>query len=229
MSIQNDISILYEDNHLLVAEKPANVPVQADISGDQDLLSMLKIYIKEKYNKPGNVYLGLVHRLDRPVGGVMVFARTSKAASRLSEQIRNHKMEKIYLAVTEGTFETGSGSYYNFLLKNHDMNKVTVVPEGTPKSYEAVLQYNVIEERNGMTLVKINLETGRPHQIRVQLSHNGHPIVGDVKYGKTRKSGFTDNLALWSYQLSFKHPVKDEILSFTSKPPDCCPWNLFVI
>ena len=169
----------------------------------------------------------MVHRLDRPVGGVMVFAKTSKAASRLSEQVRSRKMEKIYLAVTEGSFGNKNGSYYNFLIKDRDRNKVAVVPEGTPKSYEAVMRYGVIEEQNNMTLVKINLETGRPHQIRAQLSHNGHPIVGDVKYGKVKQTGFTDNLALWSYQLSFKHPVKDEIISFTSSPPNCYPWILF--
>lgn len=229
MDIQKDISILYEDNHLLVVEKPGNIPVQADISKDQDLLSVLKMYIKEKYNKPNNVYLGLVHRLDRPVGGVMVFAKTSKAASRLSEQIRIRQMKKIYLAVTHGSFETDSGVYHNWLLKNHDKNKVSVVPEYTPNSLEAVLRYEVIDRKKNLTLLRIELETGRPHQIRVQLSHNGHPVVGDVKYGRTQQSGISDNLALWSHQLSFKHPVKDEILDFTSKPPSCFPWTLFDI
>ena len=226
MDMQNDISIIYEDNHLLVVEKPANVPVQADISHDPDLLSMLKKYLKDKYNKPGNVYLGMVHRLDRPVGGVMVFAKTSKAASRLSEQIRSRKMEKTYLAVAKGSFETDGGTYRNYLLKNPDGNRVKVVPEGTPDSYEAILHYNVVGEQNGMTLLKINLITGRPHQIRVQLSYNGHPLVGDAKYGRAEQ-GFTDNLALWSHQLSFKHPVKDEIVNFTSTPPGGYPWILF--
>ena len=227
MDMQKDISIIYEDNHLLVVEKPANIPVQADISKDPDLLSMLKIYLTEKYKKPGNVYLGLVHRLDRPVGGVMVFAKTSKAASRLSEQVRSREIEKIYLAVTEGSFGSRSGTYKNFMLKDRNRNKAAIVPEGIPKSYEAVLQYDVIEERNNMTLVRINLKTGRSHQIRAQLSYNGHPIVGDVKYGRAKQSGFTDNLALWSYQLSFRHPVKDETMSFTSAPPGCYPWVLF--
>lgn len=227
MDVLSDISIIYEDNHLLVVEKPANVPVQADISKDCDLLSMLKMYLKEKYSKPGNVYLGLVHRLDRPVGGVMVFAKTSKAASRLSEYIRNGEMEKIYLAVTEGKFESNKGIYNNYLLKNRNKNKVIIVQQGTPKSLEAVLEYEVIDEQNGMTLLKVDLKTGRPHQIRVQLSYNGHPIVGDLKYGRVRQSNLTDKLALWSYQLSVKHPVKDEIISFTSEPPSCYPWNLF--
>jgi len=226
MNKQNGIRIIYEDNHLLVAEKPANMPVQADISRDLDLLTMLKDYLKIKYNKPGNVYLGLVHRLDRPVGGVIVFARTSKAASRLSEQIRNRKIEKIYLAVTEGLFESENGYYHNFLAKDRNENKVTVVPEGTPGSFEAVLRYSVVERHGNISLVKINLITGRPHQVRVQLSHNGHPIVGDSKYG-IKNSGLTDNLALWSHQLSFKHPVRDETLTFSSEPPDCFPWNLF--
>lgn len=232
MDKQSDISILYEDNHLLVVEKPVNIPVQADISKDHDLLSMLKLYIKEKYKKPGNVYLGLVHRLDRPVGGVIVYAKTSKAASRLSEQIRKGEMKKIYLAVTEGKFNSVCGVYHNYLLKNHNKNKVKVVSEGTKGSQEAILNYEVIEERDGNTLVKIDLKTGRPHQIRVQLSHNGHPIVGDIKYGKSLQgkaylSGLTNKLALWSYQLSFKHPVKKETITFASKPPNYFPWELF--
>lgn len=227
MHTQNNISILYEDNHLLVVEKPVNVPVQTDISKDLDLLSMLKLYIKEKYNKPGNVYLGLVHRLDRPVGGVMVFAKTSKAASRLSEHIRKGEMQRNYLAVTEGTFKSSSGSYHNYLLKDRDKNKVSVVSKDTINSREAILEYKVVVEHESKTLLKINLITGRSHQIRVQLSYNGHPIVGDAKYGKAARKSATDNLALWAYQLSVKHPVKDEIMSFTSQPPDCFPWNLF--
>lgn len=138
-------------------------------------------------------------------------------------------MEKTYLAVAEGEFENYCGSYRNFLVKSRDNNKVKVVPEDIPGSFEAVLQYNVIDSRSRMTLLKINLVTGRPHQIRVQLSHNGHPIVGDVKYGNGRKNGLTDSLALWSYRLAFKHPVRDEIMTFTSAPPACHPWNLFDI
>lgn len=227
MDNQNDISILYEDNHLLVVEKPTNIPVQADISKDRDLLSILRQYLKVKYNKLGNVYLGLVHRLDRPVGGVMAFAKTSKAASRLSEQMRNGDIQKLYIAVAEGSFKSHSGLYRNYLLKNREKNKVSIVSKGIPKSLEAILKYQVIDEQQGKTLVKIGLMTGRPHQIRVQLSHNGHPIVGDVKYGNVQGNNFTNNLALWSYQLSFKHPVKGEIISFVSKPPNCFPWSLF--
>lgn len=227
MGIKKDISILYEDNHLLVVEKPINIPVQADISNDVDLLTMLKLYIKEKYNKPGNVYLGLVHRLDRPVGGVMVFAKTSKAASRISEYIRKGEMEKFYLVVAEGVFKTKSGTYHNYLLKDRDKNKVSVVSKDTKNSRKAILKYEVVSEYEDKTLLKINLITGRSHQIRVQLSHNGHPIVGDAKYGKAIHRSFTNNLALWSYQLSIKHPVRDEVMSFTSQPPVCFPWNLF--
>lgn len=221
-----NIRILYEDNHLLGVEKPANIPVQQDISGDEDLLSLLKLYIKEKYNKKGEVYLGLVHRLDRPVGGAMVFARTSKAASRLSEQIRTRQVQKTYLAVAEGSFSS-SGTYQHYLLKNREKNIVRVVSENTPGSQEAILNYDVVSEHGGMSLVKVNLETGRPHQIRVQFSHEGHPLIGDGKYGNAAKAASTRDLALWSFQLAFRHPVKDETIRLISTPPDTFPWNLF--
>lgn len=223
----DEIRILYEDNHLLGVEKPANMPVVEDISKDRDLLSCLKQYIKEKYNKKGAVFLGLVHRLDRPVGGAMIFARTSKAASRLSEQIRTRQIQKTYLAVALGSFQASQGTYHDFLHKDHQTNIVSVVPAGTPGSREAILHYQVLSEHEGKTLVKIDLETGRPHQIRVQLSHHGHALCGDVKYGEARQRGFTNNLALWSYALSFKHPVKDEMLQLQCIPPHKTPWDLF--
>ena len=222
------IKVLFEDNHLLVVEKPVNIPVQGDISKDMDLLSYFKLYIKDKYNKPGDVYLGLVHRLDRPVGGVMVFARTSKAASRLSEQIRGREMQKTYLAVTEGKFNIKQGTYIDYLWKDRKSNQVKVVSQGFNDGRKAILHYEVLDERNNMALVGINLETGRSHQIRVQLSYNGHPVIGDKKYGGMGR-GFTDNLALWSYKLTFRHPVKDEIISITSIPPANKPWDIFSI
>jgi len=225
--IMVDFKVLYEDNHLLAVEKPVNMPVQNDISNDDDLLCLLKQYIKDKYNKPGNVFLGLVHRLDRPVGGAMVFARTSKAASRLSEQIRKREIKKIYLAVVKGILDTKRGTLIDFLLKDKENNIVKIVPDTVSKSMKAVLQYSVIGEADKLSLVMVCLETGRPHQIRVQLSNLGYPVLGDNKYGSGKSFGSSKNLSLWSHILEFKHPVKDEIIRITSNPPDCYPWNLF--
>ena len=170
------IKILYEDNHLLVVLKPINMPVCEDSSGDIDLLTYLKGYIKDKYNKPGNVYLGLIHRLDRPVSGIMVFAKTSKCASRLSEQVRNGKLSKRYYAVICGCLE-GSGVFHDKLLKDSRTNMVTVDSRGKDSS----LEYNVIDSVNGYSLVDINLITGRSHQIRVQFSSRGYPLYGDQR------------------------------------------------
>ena len=168
------INVIYEDNHLLVVEKPINVPCQADSSGDEDLLTMLKKYLKKKYNKPGDVYLGLVHRLDRPVGGVMVFAKTSKAAKRLSKQIQNHELKKIYYAVIEGRVPDG-GVLKDKLLKDEKTNMTIVSPLGK----DAELSYNLISFINNLSLVRINLKTGRSHQIRVQFSSRKLPLYGD--------------------------------------------------
>ena len=176
------INIIYEDNHLIVVEKPINIPTQEDNTKDKDLLTILKEYIKEKYNKPGNVYLGLVHRLDRPVGGIMVFARTSKAASRLSEQVRNKTFKKTYNAVVIGNIEN-TGKLKDYLLKDEKRNIVKVDEKGK----EAILNFKKLNFKDNMSLVEINLETGRSHQIRVQMSHHGYPLFGDQKYNKTAK------------------------------------------
>ena len=167
------LKVLYEDNHIIVVEKPVNIPSQADKTGDVDLLTIVKQYIKEKYNKPGEVYLGLVHRLDRPTGGVMVFARTSKSASRLSEQIRNKTMHKKYLCIVDGKMENQTGSMRDFLLKNERTNTSKVVKEGAKNAKEAILDYEVVKynEEINMSVVKVNLHTGRHHQIRVQLAN----------------------------------------------------------
>lgn len=217
------IKIIYEDNQLLVCEKPFNIPVQEDVSKDEDLLSILKRYVKEKYNKPGNVFLGLVHRLDRPVGGVMVFARTSKAASRLSNEIRERSFGKKYLAVVQGTPEKSSDIFQDYLYKDSKKNIVSVVDEGIKGAKKAVLSYELIETKNNLSLVKIDLLTGRPHQIRVQFSSRGMPLFGDVKYG----GDSFKNICLWSYGISFKHPVKEEIMNFNLLPPDELPWKNF--
>ena len=204
------MKILYEDNHIIVVVKDYNIPVQEDSSKDTDLLTMIKSYLKEKYNKPGNVYLGLVHRLDRPVGGVMVFAKTSKAASRLSNLIREKKIEKRYMALV-----------HNHVLEHEKLIDKLYKDENTNTSYvrddgkESILEYNLIEYRNNFSLIDINLLTGRHHQIRVQLSHHGYPIYGDQKYG-IDKEGI--QIHLWAYKLKFKHPVKDEIMEFTYYP-----------
>lgn len=204
-----DIKVLYEDNHLLVAVKPPGIPVQADSSGSDDFLSMLKAYVKEKYNKPGNVYLGLVHRLDRNAGGVMVFARTSKAASRLSDQIRRRVTSKVYLAVVQGCPQNSRGHLVHYLLKDKADNKVSVVKPGTPGAKEAVLDYEALDSREGLSLVKVELQTGRPHQIRAQMAELGTPLYGDVKYRELGERN-RNNLALWSWRMEVEHPVKKE-------------------
>ena len=185
------VKILYEDNHLLVVVKPANMPVCEDSSGDLDLLSYLKNYLKEKYNKPGNVYLGLIHRLDRPVGGVMVFAKTSKCASRLSEQVRTGKVNTKYYAVVCGNL-SGSGVFNDRLLKDSKTNMVYVDACGKDSS----LEYKVISSVSGYSLVDINLITGRSHQIRVQFSSRGYPLFGDQRYNGNARIG--EQIALFS-------------------------------
>lgn len=221
-----DIPILYEDNHLLVVQKPVNIPVQEDSSGDKDLLTILKEDLKVRYQKPGNVYLGLVHRLDRPVGGVMVFAKTSKAASRLSDAMRRNTFEKQYLAVVRGTPSKDYARLEHYLLKDHRENKVHVVSPGSNKAKKASLDYEVLGRKNGQSLLSINLHTGRSHQIRVQLSTSSFPIYGDQKYGqKVNKPG--QQIALWAYLLAFEHPTKKERMEFTSEPPEGDQWGMF--
>lgn len=214
------MKIIYEDNHLLVVLKPINIPVQEDDSKDLDMLTYLKKYLKEKYNKPGNVYLGLVHRLDRPVSGIMVFAKTSKAASRLSEQIRNHTFKKEYMAVLCGKTQK-KDILVDKLLKNPKTN-TTVVSE---KGKEAILSYELIKYKNNYSLVKINLETGRSHQIRVQFSSRGYPLYGDQRYNK--KALPKQQIALFANRLEFIHPVTKEKLFFEEELPNFEPWNIF--
>ena len=211
-----DIRVLYEDNHLLVVEKPANVPVQADASGDEDLLTACKGYIKEKYLKPGEVYLGLVHRLDRPVGGVMVFGRTSKAAARLTEQFSAHRAKKRYAAIVAGS-APGEGRLTDYLLKNEATNTTAVVPEGTPGAKQARLSYRTLARASGLSLLDVDLQTGRPHQIRVQLSHAGWPILGDQRYNPDARAG--EQIRLWAYALTIAHPTLKEPMTFYALPP----------
>ena len=190
------INIIYEDNHLLVVEKPINIPVQEDASKDLDFLTLLKDFIKKRDNKPGNVFLGLIHRLDRPVGGIMVFAKTSKCASRLSEQVRNRTFKKTYYAVVEGKVEE-KGTLIDKLLKDTKNNIVRVDKSGK----ESILDYELIDYKNNLSLVKINLKTGRSHQIRVQFSSRGHALYGDQKYNRNAKIG--EQIALFSNSITF--------------------------
>lgn len=220
------VPILFEDNHLLLVEKPINIPVQEDSSGDKDLLNILKEDIKIRYEKPGKVYLGLVHRLDRPVGGAMVFAKTSKAGSRLSDMLRRNTMERTYLAVVHGTPKNKKGELTDYLYKDRKKNQVYSVAKDHPESKKAILNYEVIESKDGFSLLSVSLQTGRSHQIRVQLATMGHPLYGDQKYGaKVNKAG--QQIALWAHYLAFEHPVRKEPLAVKSWPPHEYPWDLW--
>jgi 23S rRNA pseudouridine1911/1915/1917 synthase len=221
------VSIIYEDNHLLIVEKPQNIPVQKDESKDEDLQSKLKFYLKQKYNKPGNVFLGLVHRLDRPVGGVMVFAKTSKAASRLSEQLRQNLIKKTYMTIVDGVLDKKEGHLEDFLLKNREKNVVKVVDKNIKGAKKASLFFHKIRSVKNYTLLKVVLETGRSHQIRVQFANLGFPIVGDQKYGKNNNKKV--QIALHSYELSFLHPTTKQLLVFTSDfSKNKFPWTMFL-
>lgn len=220
------IPILYEDNHVLVVVKPVNMPTQQDESRDPDLLNVLKAGVKERYNKPGNVFLGLVQRLDRPVGGVMVFARTSKAASRLSDAVRTGSFRKTYVAVLHGAPETPDGTLKHCLLKDANTNTVRVVQPGHPQGKEALLDYRVLSTGERLSLAVVHLRTGRPHQIRVQFAEIGCPLYGDQRYGG-RLSEPGQQLALWSAMLGFEHPTTKEPLRFEQAPPDEHPWTLW--
>lgn len=220
------IPILFEDNHIIIVEKPVNIPSQKDESNDDDMLTLIKKDIKERYDKPGNVYLGLVHRIDRPAGGVMVFAKTSKAASRLSEQIRSRQFKKIYMAVVHGRLNNAKNILKHYLIKDEKTNIVSIAEDKKKEAKPALLDYEAIEYKNGLSLVKINLVTGRPHQIRVQFSGEGYPLWGDQKYGANiNKSG--QQLALWSVEIAFSHPVTKKELLYKSMPPAKDPWLMF--
>ena len=222
----DDVAILHEDNSVLVVVKPQNIPSQADASGDLDLLTLLKQYVKEKYDKPGNVYLGLVHRLDRPTGGVMVFAKNSKSAERLSKQIVDGEMSKNYLTTVLGAPKEKKGTLVNYLKKNALTNTVYVATVGDHNAKRAELSYEVLETQQDVSLVKVQLGTGRSHQIRVQFSAIGSPVFGDVRYGgDALQKG--SNLALWAYRLEFSHPITRERMVFVAYPPEIEPWTRF--
>ena len=217
----NNFKILYEDNHIIVVVKPFNVLSQSDNTGDISIMDMIKSYLKEKYNKPGNVYLGLVHRLDRPVGGIMVFAKTSKAASRLSKSFNEHSIVKKYFAIVHGKVDS-IGKYVDYIDK--DKNGNAFISENGKK---AVLEYLLIDynKKNNCSLVSIDLKTGRHHQIRIQFASRNHYLIGDQRYGVQDKR----QICLFSYYLSLTHPVTKEILEFKENPPQEGLWTLFTL
>lgn len=218
----NKLEVLYEDNHIIVVVKPYNVLSQGDSTGDVSIMDMVKEYIKVKYHKPGNVYLGLVHRLDRPVGGIMVFARSSKAAARLTKAFNEHKITKKYLAIVHGKMEKDSDELVDKIEKTSDGNSII-----SNNGKEAILDYEVLNynKEKDCSLVSITLKTGRHHQIRVQFASRGHYLLGDQRYG------VLDNkqISLFSYYLSFEHPVTHEVLEFKRMPDKKDYWTMFTV
>lgn len=223
-----EIAVIYEDNHLLVVRKPPNVLSQGDRTGEDDMLSLLKAGLKARHRRTGNVFLGLVHRLDRPVGGIMVFAKTSKCASRLCDQLRRRAVGKEYLAVTQGVPTPGAGRLEHDLARLGNANRMTVGGPDMPGAKHAVLDYTVLDRRAEVALVHVTPLTGRRHQIRVQLAAAGCPIAGDRKYGDATYCG-TDPLALWALAIAFEHPTRRQHLRFQCLPPETWPWSMFDI
>ncbi|MFD1955656.1 RluA family pseudouridine synthase [Paenibacillus thailandensis] len=223
METTPSIPILYEDNHVLAVVKPPGIPSQEDDSGDPDMLTLLKQDIKARYNKPGNVFLGLVHRLDRPVGGAMVFAKTSKAASRLSEAVRSRSFGKTYICVVHGTPRTPRAQLKHYIRKDSGRNQVTVFDKPAADAKDAVLDYETIAVNGRYSLLAVKLHTGRPHQIRAQMAHIGCPLAGDRKYGHASAEAAMD-VALWSTSVTIPHPVTKERLTFRSVP-EGKPWE----
>lgn len=222
------MDILFEDNHIIVVSKPQGVPSQADKTGDMDLLTMVKDYIKTTYNKKGDVYVALIHRLDRPTGGAMVFAKTSKAAARLSEALQNGDFDKTYFAVVCGKPKDQKGTLVNYLKKDERNNIVKIVPQSTNGAKRAELFYEVLEYNSdtNRSLVKVKLETGRGHQIRVQMKSIKCPVFGDQKYGGEDMPKVMLNL--YAVELSFTHPISKERLTFRVFPPENArAWNEF--
>lgn len=214
--------IFYRDNHLLVLYKPAGLPVQSDETRDVSLLELAKLWIKDVYNKPGRVFLGMVHRLDRPVAGVVLFCRTSKAAARISEQFRSGTAEKYYLAVLEGELKQKSGSLVHFIERRENRSSL-IVPKKTAEAKEARLSFTSLGTAGGRSLVRIRLETGRRHQIRAQFAHIGHPVAGDLRYGAPSPLP-QKQIALFAKELIVSHPVAGERLRFESPMPIGWPW-----
>lgn len=225
----NEAYVIHEDNHLIAVYKPAGTLVQGDATGDKTLADWVKRYIKRKYNKPGDVFLGIIHRLDRPVSGVVVFARTSKALTRMNEAFRDRKVDKTYWAVTKGHPENLEGTLVHFLLKDTTKNKTKAylqLGRRTAKAKRSELTYKTIGVLGDHTLLEVYPKTGRPHQIRVQLAHMGCIIKGDLKYGADSPND-DKSIYLHCHSLSFLHPVKKEPITISAKPPGLQMWKEF--
>jgi 23S rRNA pseudouridine1911/1915/1917 synthase len=215
--METPLSLLFEDNHCLAVAKPSGVPSTHFAGREETLDRAVKAYLKEKYHKPGNVFLGIVHRIDRPVSGVLLFARTSKAAARLAEQFRNSSIEKVYWAVVEGEVERVAGSLEDWLVKDKARGRVEVVEPRSRGAKQALLHYHRRASHGGLTLLEVRPQTGRTHQLRVQLAHHGYPIYGDARYGAVHTFGSA--IALHARSLTFLHPVGNEPITLTAEVP----------
>jgi 23S rRNA pseudouridine1911/1915/1917 synthase len=220
------LSILYEDNHLLAINKASGMLVQGDVTGDKPLVDICKEYIKEKYKKPGEVFLGVVHRLDRPVTGVVIFARTSKALERMNELFRNRDTQKTYWALVAKNPSSPQGTLVHWLVKDEKKNKTTAFARDNPAGQRSELSYKLVSQKAGLFLLEVKPITGRPHQIRVQLASMGCPIVGDVKYGHPLPNQ-DGSICLHARTLEFVHPVKKEPVTITADLPKNQFWKLF--
>jgi 23S rRNA pseudouridine1911/1915/1917 synthase len=223
-STKENLQVLFEDNHLIIVNKRSGDITQGDKTGDKPLSDVVKEYVKEKYNKAGNVFLGVVHRLDRPTSGVIIFARTSKALERLNKMLRDKTISKTYWAVVKEYPKKEKGTLINFLKKNPKNNKSSVYTKEIPDSKRAVLHYNILKKLDNYSLLEIDLETGRHHQIRAQLSFIGFPIKGDLKYGFNR-SNKDGSIHLHARKITFMHPVSKEEISVIAPTPKEVIWN----
>lgn len=221
---KDNLQVLYEDNHVLIVNKRAGDPVQSDMSGDKPLRDVVMEYLKEKYQKPGNVFVGLVHRLDRPTSGIVVFAKTSKALTRLNESFRNKELKKTYWALVKNPVPRVSDTLVHYLVRYPAKNISRAFEKEVKESKKAILHYQILKSFDHYSLVEIDLETGRHHQIRAQFTAIGCPIRGDLKYGSKRPND-DGNINLHARKLEIKHPVKDELLSIVAPLPDEVLWN----
>ncbi|MGG8497302.1 RluA family pseudouridine synthase [Tenacibaculum sp. TC6] len=223
-STKETLQVLYEDNHLIIVNKRAGDITQGDKTGDAPLSDIIKEYIKDKYNKPGNVFLGTVHRLDRPTSGVVIYARTSKALERLNKMLKDKEIQKTYWAIVKNQPQKEQDSLINFLKKNPKNNKSFAYNKEIPGSKKAILHYKVLKKLDSYSLLEINLETGRHHQIRAQLSNIGSPIKGDLKYGFNR-SNKDGSIHLHARKVEFIHPVSKELIKVTASTPKDSIWD----